>query len=126
MTRGPYTFRGYYNSPEHNAASFDAQGFYCSGDLIAIAEDGYITVQGREKDQINRGGEKIAAEEVENLLLRHEDVIHAALVSMEDSLMGEKAVPSLSHVVCSSRWYSGVTCASWAWPNLNCRIVLNA
>lgn len=91
MTRGPYTFRGYYNSPEHNAASFDAQGFYCSGDLIAIAEDGYITVQGREKDQINRGGEKIAAEEVENLLLRHEDVIHAALVSMEDSLMGEKS-----------------------------------
>lgn len=91
MTRGPYTFRGYYNSPEHNAASFDSQGFYCSGDLISIAPDGYITVQGREKDQINRGGEKIAAEEIENLLLRHDRVIHAALVSMEDSLMGEKS-----------------------------------
>jgi 2,3-dihydroxybenzoate-AMP ligase len=48
-------------------------------------------VQGREKDQINRGGEKIAAEEIENLLLRHPAVIHAALVSMEDSLLGEKA-----------------------------------
>ncbi|HBU94797.1 MAG TPA: 2,3-dihydroxybenzoate-AMP ligase, partial [Leclercia adecarboxylata] len=82
MTRGPYTFRGYYKSPEHNASAFDANGFYCSGDLIAIDEQGYITVQGREKDQINRGGEKIAAEEVENLLLRHEAVIHAALVSM--------------------------------------------
>ena len=91
MTRGPYTFRGYYNSPEHNASAFDANGFYCSGDLIAIDEQGYITVQGREKDQINRGGEKIAAEEVENLLLRHEAVIHAALVSMEDSLLGEKS-----------------------------------
>ncbi|MBA0036966.1 (2,3-dihydroxybenzoyl)adenylate synthase [Pantoea sp. BIGb0393] len=91
MTRGPYTFRGYYKSPEHNAASFDANGFYCSGDLIEINAQGYITVQGREKDQINRGGEKIAAEEIENLLQRHPDVIHAALVSMNDELMGEKS-----------------------------------
>lgn len=91
MTRGPYTFRGYFNSPEHNASAFDENGFYCSGDLIAIDEEGYITVQGREKDQINRGGEKIAAEEIENLLLRHEAVIHAALVSMEDNLLGEKS-----------------------------------
>ncbi|CAK6497034.1 Enterobactin synthase component E [Pantoea sp. Nvir] len=91
MTRGPYTFRGYYKSPEHNAASFDANGFYCSGDLIEINPQGYITVQGREKDQINRGGEKIAAEEIENLLQRHTDVIHAALVSMHDELMGEKS-----------------------------------
>ncbi|WP_318389215.1 (2,3-dihydroxybenzoyl)adenylate synthase EntE [Enterobacter sp.] len=91
MTRGPYTFRGYFNSSEHNASAFDASGFYCSGDLISIDADGYITVQGREKDQINRGGEKIAAEEIENLLLRHDAVIHAALVSMEDSLLGEKS-----------------------------------
>ncbi|WP_342321663.1 (2,3-dihydroxybenzoyl)adenylate synthase EntE [Kosakonia sp. BYX6] len=91
MTRGPYTFRGYFKSPEHNASAFDENGFYCSGDLIAIDEQGYITVQGREKDQINRGGEKIAAEEIENLLLRHTSVIHAALVSMEDSLLGEKS-----------------------------------
>ena len=91
MTRGPYTFRGYYQSPAHNAASFDANGFYCSGDLIEMNPQGYITVQGREKDQINRGGEKIAAEEIENLLQRHPDVIHAALVSMHDELMGEKS-----------------------------------
>ncbi|ALR75913.1 (2,3-dihydroxybenzoyl)adenylate synthase EntE [[Enterobacter] lignolyticus] len=91
MTRGPYTFRGYYNSPAHNASAFNADGFYCSGDLISMDQHGYITVQGREKDQINRGGEKIAAEEVENLLLRHEAVIHAALVSMDDSLLGEKS-----------------------------------
>ncbi|EEX6278253.1 AMP-binding protein, partial [Escherichia coli] len=91
MTRGPYTFRGYYKSPQHNASAFDANGFYCSGDLISIDPEGYITVQGREKDQINRGGEKIAAEEIENLLLRHPAVIYAALVSMEDELMGEKS-----------------------------------
>lgn len=91
MTRGPYTFRGYYLSPEHNAQAFDSDGFYCSGDLISLTEDGYVQVQGRLKDQINRGGEKIAAEEIENLLLRHPGVINAALVSMPDSLMGEKS-----------------------------------
>ena len=91
MTRGPYTFRGYFNSPDHNASAFDQNGFYCSGDLIAIDEAGYITVQGREKDQINRGGEKIAAEEIENLLQRHESVVHAGLVSIDDPLMGEKS-----------------------------------
>lgn len=91
MTRGPYTFRGYYKSPEHNAKSFDAQGFYCSGDLIAISEDGYITVHGRQKDQINRGGEKVAAEEIENLLLRHPDIIEAGIVAIVDDLLGEKS-----------------------------------
>ncbi|NDJ58507.1 (2,3-dihydroxybenzoyl)adenylate synthase [Enterobacteriaceae bacterium 4M9] len=91
MTRGPYTFRGYYKSPQANATAFDANGFYCSGDLIVIDKEGYIRVVGREKDQINRGGEKIAAEEIENLLHRHEDIIHAALVSMDDELMGEKS-----------------------------------
>ncbi|MFI8416737.1 (2,3-dihydroxybenzoyl)adenylate synthase [Serratia sp. NPDC078593] len=91
MTRGPYTFRGYYQSPEHNAEAFDEQGFYCSGDLIRLTEAGYICVEGRQKDQINRGGEKIAAEEIENLLLRHSSVINAALVSMPDALMGEKS-----------------------------------
>lgn len=91
MTRGPYTFRGYYNSPEHNAKSFDSDGFYCSGDLIAMQEDGYITVHGREKDQINRGGEKVATEEIENLMLRHPDVIEAGLVAIEDDLLGEKS-----------------------------------
>nr|WP_315293296.1 (2,3-dihydroxybenzoyl)adenylate synthase [Serratia proteamaculans] len=99
MTRGPYTFRGYYQSPEHNAAAFDDEGFYCSGDLISLTEDGYVKVEGRQKDQINRGGEKIAAEEIENLLLRHPEVINAALVSMPDELMGEK---SCAYIIATS------------------------
>ena len=90
-TRGPYTFRGYYQSPAHNARVFDAEGFYCSGDLVVQAADGYMTVVGRQKDQINRGGEKIAAEEVENQLLHHPAITQAALVSMPDSAMGEKS-----------------------------------
>ncbi|BES86379.1 2,3-dihydroxybenzoate-AMP ligase [Pectobacterium araliae] len=90
-TRGPYTFRGYYRSPEHNARAFDVEGFYHSGDVVQMTEEGYLRVVGREKDQINRGGEKIAAEEIENLLLKHDGILHAALVSMPDPVMGEKS-----------------------------------
>ncbi|MGM0701581.1 MAG: (2,3-dihydroxybenzoyl)adenylate synthase [Pseudomonadota bacterium] len=90
-TRGPYTFRGYYRSPEQNARVFDAAGFYYSGDLVQRTADGYLRVVGRVKDQINRGGEKIAAEEIENLLLLHPEVTHAALVAMDDPMMGEKS-----------------------------------
>ncbi|WP_426578586.1 (2,3-dihydroxybenzoyl)adenylate synthase [Xenorhabdus stockiae] len=90
MTRGPYTFRGYYRSPEHNQTVFDSHGFYCSGDVVIQLPGGYLKVVGREKDQINRGGEKIAAEEVEHLLLRHPAVVYAALIAIPDPLMGEK------------------------------------
>ncbi|MGD9544283.1 MAG: (2,3-dihydroxybenzoyl)adenylate synthase [Methylocystis sp.] len=91
LTRGPYTIRGYYRSPEYNARAFDDEGFYRTGDLVELTPDGYLKVVGRKKDQINRGGEKIAAEEIENLLLRHDAVLHAALISIPDSLMGEKS-----------------------------------
>ncbi len=91
LTRGPYTFRGYFNSPSHNASAFDTDGFYRSGDIVKRTTTGYLIVVGRDKDQINRGGEKIAAEEVENQLLVHEAVTNAALVAMPDSMMGEKS-----------------------------------
>ncbi|MFC3570583.1 (2,3-dihydroxybenzoyl)adenylate synthase [Paracoccus simplex] len=89
-TRGPYTFRGYYRSPEHNAKAFDAEGFYHSGDVV-LRQGGNLRVVGRIKDQINRGGEKIAAEEIENLLVRHPDITHAALVAAPDAHLGEKS-----------------------------------
>ncbi|UXU75517.1 MULTISPECIES: (2,3-dihydroxybenzoyl)adenylate synthase [unclassified Paracoccus (in: a-proteobacteria)] len=92
--RGPYTFRGYYRSPEQNSAAFDADGFYHSGDLV-VRQNGYLRVVGRIKDQINRGGEKIAAEEVEALLLRHPDVEQAALIAVADPHLGEKSCACL-------------------------------
>ncbi len=92
MTRGPYTFRGYFNAAEHNASAFNPDGFYISGDLVTQDEHGYLRVVGRVKDQINRGGEKIAAEEIENILLRHPDVLQAALISVPDALLGEKSL----------------------------------
>lgn len=91
LTRGPYTFRGYHRAAEENARAFDADGFYRSGDLVRMTETGNLQVVGRKKDQINRGGEKFAAEELENLLLTHSQVADAALIATPDALMGEKS-----------------------------------
>lgn len=88
--RGPYTLRGYYGSPEHNAKVFTAEGFYCSGDLLRQHPSGNYMVEGRIKDVINRGGEKISAEEVENLILQHPAVQNVACVAMPDPLLGER------------------------------------
>ncbi len=88
----PYTLRGYYKSPAQNAQAIDKDGFYTTGDIVIRDARGNLRVVGRVKDQINRGGEKISAEEVENLLLRHPDVTQAALVGgVEDSALGEKS-----------------------------------
>jgi len=90
-TRGPYTFCGYYASPEQNASAFDQDGFYYSGDLVQLTPSGDLRVVGRIKDQVNRGGEKIASEEIENLIVLHPDVTHAGLVAMPDDALGEKS-----------------------------------
>ncbi|WP_277347246.1 (2,3-dihydroxybenzoyl)adenylate synthase [Streptomyces sp. CB01881] len=90
LTRGPYTIRGYWNAPGHNADSFTADGFYRTGDLVRRTSTGHLVVEGRAKDQINRGGEKVAAEEIENHLLAHPAVHDAAVVSMPDPYLGER------------------------------------
>lgn len=91
--RGPYTLRGYLDAPEHNARAFTSEGFYRTGDLAAVRlVDGerFVGIEGRIKDLINRGGEKINAEEVELLLLRHPRVRTAAAVAMPDPRLGER------------------------------------
>ncbi len=88
--RGPYTLRGYYGAPEHNARAFTSDGFYCSGDLMRQHPSGNYMVEGRIKDVINRGGEKISAEEIENLILQHPAVQNVACVAMPDALLGER------------------------------------
>ncbi|MGG3939862.1 (2,3-dihydroxybenzoyl)adenylate synthase [Peribacillus psychrosaccharolyticus] len=91
LTRGPYTIYGYYNAPAHNEKAFTKDGFYRTGDLVSLNSSGYLTVEGRDKDQINRGGEKIAAEEVENHLLASSSVHDAAIVAMPDDYLGERS-----------------------------------
>ena len=90
LARGPYTLRGYYGAPEHNARAFTSDGFYRSGDLMRQHPSGNYMVEGRKKDLINRGGEKISAEEIENLILTHPAVQNAACVPIPDPTLGER------------------------------------
>lgn len=89
LTRGPYTPRGYYRAPEANARSF-SDGWYASGDVVVRRPDGNLVVHGRDKDLVNRGGEKISAEEVESLAYRVPAVALCAAVGMPDPLLGER------------------------------------
>lgn len=92
--RGPYTIRGYFGAPEHDASAFTSDGFFRTGDVARahlVAGEAYYSVEGRLKDLINRGGEKINAEEVEGLLGEHPAVRAAVLVAMPDRDLGERA-----------------------------------
>ena len=89
LTRGPYTPRGYYAAPEANTRSFTADGFYITGDIVRLRADGNLVVEGRSKDMINRGGENISAEEVENLVYGLAAVRLAAAVAMPHDTLGE-------------------------------------
>jgi 2,3-dihydroxybenzoate-AMP ligase len=95
VTRGPYTIRGYYNAPEKNAEAFTPDGFYRMGDIVR-KRGRHVFTEGRRKDLINRGGEKINAEEVELLLLAHPHVVEAALVAMPDPRLGERGCAYLA------------------------------
>lgn len=91
LNRGPSTIRGYYRSSDETAAIFTADGFYRTGDIVRVDETGNITVVGRSKDQINRGGEKISPEEIENLLLGHGGIHDTTIVGVPDPGLGEKS-----------------------------------
>ena len=88
--RGPTTICSYYKAPEVDARSFTADGFFRTGDVV-VKRNGYVYVVGRRKDLINRGGEKISAEEIENLALRHPKVQGVCIVAMPDDKYGERA-----------------------------------
>ena len=90
LTRGPCTPRGYYRAAEHNLRSFTGDGWYRSGDVCRMTPGGNLVVEGRDKDMINRGGEKISAEEVENLVYRLPGVSQVAAVAMPDPELGER------------------------------------
>jgi salicylate---CoA ligase len=89
-TTGPYTPRGYYRTAEQNARAFTAGGWYRSGDICRHTPEGNLIVEGRDKDMINRGGENISAEEVENLVYRIPEVSEVAAVAMPDPVLGER------------------------------------
>lgn len=93
LFRGPYTIRGYYKSEKEDVTRFTADGFYRSGDLMsAQVVDGkrYFFFRGRIKDVVDRGGEKINAEELENVINQHPAILASAVVGMPDKVYGER------------------------------------
>nr|WP_329141357.1 AMP-binding protein [Streptomyces sp. NBC_01476] len=89
LTRGPYTLRGYYRLPEHNALAF-TDGWYRTGDLVRALPTGHLVVEGRIKEVINRAGDKVSAEEVEEQLALHPAIRQSAVVGEPDPVLGER------------------------------------
>ena len=88
-TRGYHVMTGYFEMSEQTADTIDEDGWLHSGDLCAMDERGYCTVEGRLKDMIIRGGENIYPREIEELLFAHEDVGDVAIVGLPDDKWGE-------------------------------------
>jgi 2,3-dihydroxybenzoate-AMP ligase len=90
VSKGPGVFTGYFKSAEENQQTFSPDGFFKTGDKARKDELGNITITGRIKDIINRGGEKISAPEIENRLIAHPAIKDAAVVGMPDKILGER------------------------------------
>ena len=88
--RGPGIFTGYLKNPQANQEAFTPDGFFRTGDLAVIEEDGFIRITGRIKDIIIRGGENITARDVEDLISSHPGVEYVAVVGMPDLELGEQ------------------------------------
>jgi acyl-CoA synthetase (AMP-forming)/AMP-acid ligase II len=91
LSRGPDLFLG-YTDPELTERALDEDGWYHTGDVGVLDEDGYLTITDRISDIIIRGGENISAQEVEELLLQLDAVAEAVVVAEPDERLGERAV----------------------------------
>ena len=91
LVRGAAQFAGYYKRPDFTRDSHTADGWFRTGDRGRIDADGYLSITGRTKDLIIRGGENIPVAEVENVLFTHPKVAGVAVVGMPDARLGERA-----------------------------------
>ena len=89
-SRGPELFVGYTDAAA-TAAAFSADGWFMTGDIGVLDDDGYLAITDRKKDIIIRGGENVSAQEVEELLVRMPDVAEVAVVAAPDARLGEVA-----------------------------------
>ncbi|WP_405723159.1 AMP-binding protein [Streptomyces sp. NBC_01537] len=90
LTRGPYTLRGYFRAPQHNRRAFTTDGWYRTGDLVRWHPSGNLVIEGRIKDLVNRGGEKVSIDEVEDLVRAAPGVADAAALALPDAVLGER------------------------------------
>jgi len=100
--KGPGIFTGYLNNPEANQAAFTPDGYFRTGDIAVIDENGNIRITGRIKDIIIRGGENISARDVEDLISSHPDVEYVAVVAMPDPVLGEQVCAYIKPIEGSS------------------------
>lgn len=94
VIRGPGVTRGYLNNPEANARAF-AAGWFRTGDLGHLDSDGYLWIEGRLKEIINRGGEKISPRQVDEVLLSHPSVAQAVTFAIPDPTLGENVAAAV-------------------------------
>ena len=94
MVRGPEVFAGYEGDPEATAATF-RDGWFRTGDLGYVDEDGYLFLSGRSKDLINRGGFKVSPAEVDSVLLGHQAVFDAVTFGVGHPTLGEDVVAAV-------------------------------
>ncbi|MCV7177817.1 AMP-binding protein [Mycolicibacterium sphagni] len=94
VVRGPELFLGYLD-PSLNASAFTDDGYFRTGDLASVSDSGAITVRGRLKDIVIRGGENISTLEVENHLRQHRDICDVAVIGYPDDRMGERVAAIL-------------------------------
>jgi acyl-CoA synthetase (AMP-forming)/AMP-acid ligase II len=92
--KGPNVFGGYEGNPEANASSF-SNGWFRTGDQGHIDTEGYLTLVGRIKELINRGGEKISPREIDEVLLAHPAVAEAVCFGIEDRVYGEEVAAAV-------------------------------
>jgi non-ribosomal peptide synthetase component E (peptide arylation enzyme) len=90
VSKGPGIFTGYFKSPEENSQIFTKDGFFKTGDIARKDHFGNITITGRIKDIINRGGEKISAVEIEHRISAYPGIRDVAVVGMPDKVLGER------------------------------------
>lgn len=94
VARGPLVFDGYWDDPEATAAAF-VDGWFRTGDLGRFDEDGYLTITGRLKDVINRGGEKVSPAEVEQVLCEHPEAKEACVFAVPHPSLGEEILAAV-------------------------------
>jgi acyl-CoA synthetase (AMP-forming)/AMP-acid ligase II/thioesterase domain-containing protein/acyl carrier protein len=94
MVRGPHVFDGYENEPGINEVAF-VDGWFRTGDLGSFDADGYLTIVGRFKETINRGGEKITPSEIDAVLMRHPDVESAVAFAIPHATLGEQVAAAI-------------------------------
>ena len=87
--RGPNVFKGYWQMPEKTASEFRTDGFFITGDLATIGEDGYVTIVGRDKDLIISGGFNVYPKEVEEVIAEYDEVEEVAIFGLPHPDFGE-------------------------------------